>query len=106
MGLPPDVGLSGLGSEISLAREILQSWRNVTFRSIASSIKYHVAKHGKGVSIAQYTRDAVDFFKKNSGLGKDILLKDGSTGIKITTPGGGPGGIFTTDGKIVTFWYK
>ena len=98
------------GGQFKSIRFVLKSWKNVNFSSIAASIRYHFGRHvvtpGIEKNIFQFTDDALNFFKNNSTLGKDIILKDGSTGLKITTPGGGPGGIFTKEGKIISFWYR
>ena len=96
---PSFSGLSG----VALTRNILTSWKNVNFSSISSTIRYHVSKHGNGVSIGQYTDDALNFFKTNQGLGKAVILKDGTKAVKIKTSGGGQGGIFTPDGKNSKF---
>ncbi|WP_201301037.1 hypothetical protein [Sunxiuqinia indica] len=45
------------------------------------------------------------FFNSNKNLGQEIMLKDGSLGLRIRLGSGQPGGIFTPDGKIVSFWY-
>lgn len=81
-------GLSG-ANNISITRDILKSWKNINFPSLAASIRYHITKHGGGVSLTQYTKDALNFFKNNNGIGKSVVLRDGSIGVKITTPGGG-----------------
>ncbi len=52
----------------------------------------------------------MNFFNKNKGLGKNVILKDGTQGIKIQTKqiiNGKThrvGGYWTRDGKLVTFW--
>jgi len=75
------------------------------------SVRYHLAKHGKGRTAQQYTQDAMEFFQKNKHLGQKVTLKDGTAGIKIQTkikiPGQKTqriGGYWTQDGKLVTFW--
>ena len=61
---------------------------------------------GKGRTIEQYTKSAKDFHVKNSELGQEVVLKDGTKAIKIQTGTGKNkvGGYWTKDGKIVTFW--
>lgn len=81
-------------------------WHKGTFNSAIDSMEYHLAKHGNGRTIEQYTNDAMNFYNKNKHLGKEVQLKDGSFGIKIETISGNNkvGGYWTNDGKIVTFW--
>jgi hypothetical protein len=65
-----------------------------------------LGKHGGGRTLEEYTDDAIRFFNNNSQRGVQMISKDGTEAIRIKTPGGGPGGIFTTLGKIISFWYK
>ena len=50
------------------------------------------------------------FFNKYKSLGKDVILKDGTEGIKVQTKqviNGKTvksGGYWTKEGKLVTFW--
>lgn len=87
-----------------------ESWHQGTFPNKMQSIQYHVAKHGKGRTPTQYTKDAMEFFKQNKHLGQNVILKDGTAGIKIqvkTQIGGKTqriGGYWTSDGRLVTFW--
>lgn len=85
---------------------ILRAWHRATFADEAASAAYHLEKHGGGRTLAAYTNDATEFFKANSGRGVAMTAKDGSAALRIKTPGGGPGGIFTPEGKIITFWYR
>ena len=68
-----------------------------------SKIGYHWKKHAEkyGKSLEEYMNDALEFFQTNKQRGKEITTEIG-TGIKIE---GAPGGIFSKDGRIVTFWY-
>ncbi|HXC25379.1 MAG TPA: hypothetical protein VNU46_05640, partial [Gemmatimonadaceae bacterium] len=84
---------------------ISQSWYRGTFADAEASAEWHLAKHGMGKTLDQYTQDALNFFQENESQAQSITLKDGTQGLRIRTPGGGPGGIFTPDGRIVTFWY-
>ena len=86
------------------------SWYKGTFPNKTQSLKYHLGKHGKGRTATEYTKDAMNFFGKNSHLGKKVTLKDGTPGIKIQTKTKvdgktqQTGGYWTQDGKLVTFW--
>ncbi|MBX3435034.1 MAG: hypothetical protein KF847_17085 [Pirellulales bacterium] len=93
------------------ARYLADNWHQGTFPNRTQSVSYHLAKHGKGRSATEYTRDAMDFFQKNRHLGQEVILKDGTAGIKIQTKISMPGqktqkigGYWTSDGRLVTFW--
>lgn len=107
MGMPPPIAPGG--GQIKAFRTILKSWSKVNWRSVSSAAKYHYSKHvlnqGMRNNLMQYTDDALNFFNTNKNLGKEIMLRDGSMGMKIRLGPNQPGGIFTTDGRIVSFWY-
>lgn len=105
-GLPGALGGLGVVGEAEGGANALRQWHKATFKSEAESAAYHLEKHGAGQTLEQYTQDAADFFKGNSHRGTTMIANDGAEALKITTPGGGRGGIFTTLGKIITFWYK
>lgn len=81
-------------------------WHKVTFDNVKDSMDYRATKHGKGRTIEQYTQDAMNFFQENQHLGTEVVLKDGTPGIKIQTGYGKNkvGGYWTRNGKLVTFW--
>ena len=89
------------------AQFLLRSWYQATFFSASGTVAYHWLRHAPryGKSAVEYTRDAVDFFSKNQHLGKAVTFKDGTAGVLIRMRGG-PGGYFTPDGRVVSFWYK
>jgi hypothetical protein len=84
----------------------LQAWHKGTFADEAASAAYRLSKHGEGRTLAEYTKDATGYFAANKARGVEMIAKDGADALRIRTSGGGPGGIFTTEGKIITFWYK
>ncbi len=90
----------------NLGETITGKWDKATFDKVENSMLHHVAKHGKGRTLEQYTDDAMKFFGNNKHLGERIILKDGTPGIKIQTGTGKNkiGGYWTTEGKLVTFW--
>ena len=54
----------------------------------------------------EYTNDALQFFEQNKDKVRPLRLKNGENGFVIRTGPGGPGGYFTQDGRIVSFWYS
>ena len=61
------------------------------------------AKHFNA-TLEEYTDDALAFWRMNSHRATKFTIDGGlGVGYKIK---GVPGGIFTADGKIVTFWYN
>jgi len=89
---------------------LFKNWYKGTFYNRIQSIRYHLTKHGKGRSALEYTKDAMNFFKKNKNMGRNVILKDGIPGIKIQIKSivngktKRTGGYWTKDGKLVTFW--
>ena len=69
-------------------------------------IEYHWNKHAKkyGKSLEEYMNDALSFFAENKHKGEWIPTEVGQ-GLRIRNPGH-PGGIFSADGRIITFWYE
>ena len=113
IGCHSPCGVLGTSEYANSAR----SWQKATFDTPEDSLKYHFNKHVAkelgsnplrlGSTPAEYTADAQKFWKfnKNSPLREPITLMDGTPGVRIRHGGGLPGGIFTPEGKIVTFWY-
>ncbi len=83
-------------------------WHGSTSGLIDDAVAYHYQKQvlNQGIkkSVVEYTEDALKTFRENKHLGKEVILQDGTKGILIRRPGL-PGGYFTPDGKVVTFWY-
>ena len=107
---PNTTGAGALTSS-QRARYLFDNWHPATFPNRTQSIGYHLAKHGKGRSAFDYTRDAQQFLSQNRNLATPVTLRDGTSGLRIQTkvplPGGGTnniGGYWTSDGRLVTFW--
>ena len=96
------------GKTGNLTNKIKNNWYKSTFNNIKKSFDYHYGKHvvkeGMDKTKRQYVNDALNFFKQNKNLGEGKQLGDGTMGIKIKN--GKQGGIYTKDGKPVSFWYK
>lgn len=80
-------------------------WRG-TNMSAEESFAYHHARHGGGRSRQQYAQDAKAWASNPGGSGVAVALRDGSSGTRYRTPGGGPGGVVDGNGGVVTFWYR
>ncbi len=89
-----------------------RAWDSGTFKSGYDSMKYHYNKHvlkegySHGNNIVKYTNDALNFINRNSSTLKytyNFAYGNTSWNSVYTT---GQGGMFTTIGKIITFWYK
>ena len=104
------VAVAGVATASAAAEKgaefLLSNWYRSTFFSTSGTVAYHWMKHAQryGKTAVEYTKDAVDFFQKNQQLGKPATLGDGTVGVLIRTKG--PGGYFTPDGRVVTFWYR
>lgn len=86
--------------------QLSKYWHKATFDTVEDSMAYHLKKHGKGRTMAEYTQVAVEFYEKYKGEGRTCTLKDKTPGLKIEVGQGKheKGGYWTSDGKIVTFW--
>jgi RHS repeat-associated protein len=80
----------------------LNDWANVNFNSVDDAFNYHYALHGGPWSSPEaYTQAAKKFYNANVNLAEPWMLKDGSEGLMISTRK--YYGIYTMDGKIVSF---
>ena len=104
--------ITGAVSGALRVAQAARAWDSGTFKSGYQSMKYHYNKHviseglTKGNSIIKYTEDAINFTNRNSSVLKYIYnFKYGNiswNSIYST----GQGGMFTSTGKIITFWYR
>lgn len=105
-----EVGINAAKTSMGSGEFLFNTWHKGTFANRTQSVMYHVGKHGNGRTAVQYTEDAMSFFNKNKGLGQNMILKDGTQGIKVQTKQiindktQRVGGYWTADGKLVTFW--
>jgi len=84
--------------------DALQEWDQATFGSLEETATYHLNKHGKGRTLAEYTQAARDLWNKTDA--KDRVawkLRNGDMGWKIRGGLLGGEGIYTESGKIVTW---
>jgi RHS repeat-associated protein len=103
-------GAADDGARLATGRFLSDSWRRTTFPNKMQSVRYHWQKHvrdqGINKSISEYTEDALSVFRQHRSFAQQLTLKDGTPGLRIKTGQGQPGGIFTPDGRVVTFWYR
>ena len=102
-------GAAGSAVKVSQAA---RAWNSGTFKSGYQSMKHHYNKHvvseglTKGNNVLEYTRDAVSFANRNSSVLKYTYnYKYGNASWNFTYLTG-QGGMFTSTGKILMFWYR
>jgi RHS repeat-associated protein len=84
---------------------VKNKWYNSSFKNTDEAIKYHHEKHANGRSLEQMTNDARNTYTKYRDERRPTVLKDGSQGWDIKIPGSREGGIYSGDGKVVSYWY-
>lgn len=97
---------------MEIVEELPGKWYKSNSSDSVYSFAYHYQKHGikelveSGrpiVSQGEYLNDAIGFWNKNSQRAVMRLINQGrEVGRKII---GNPGGMYTTDGRVVSFWY-
>ena len=102
-------GAAGSAIKVSQAAK---AWDSGTFKSGYQSMKYHYNKHvvseglTKGNNVLKYTQDAVGFANRNSSVLKYAYNYNYGNASWNLTYSTGHGGMFTSSGKILTFWYR
>jgi hypothetical protein len=99
--LSGEVVVSSKGT--ALEKALADRWAKGTFKSVPDSVEYHLAKHGSGRTLSQYTEDATRFFQENKGQaqwGKWNPNWEPSFRLKI----GNKGGYYTADGRVLAYW--
>ena len=105
-------GITGaVGSAVKVS-QAAKVWDRGTFKSGYQSMKYHYNKHvisegmTKGNNVIRYTQDAVNFSNRNSSVLKYTYNHNYGNVSWNFTYSPGSGGMFTSAGKIITFWYR
>jgi hypothetical protein len=81
-------------------------WDKGTFKNSKASLQYHHAKHGAGMSVKNYTMNAVSFSNQNATSLKFIVPKNSALSPHWTFVGKvGWNGHFTSAGKILTYFW-
>lgn len=99
-------------TQITKVNNLSAKWYKASSNDVYDSFVYHYNKHvltelpkaGKPVvSMEKYLDDAVAFWEANNDRAIEWSINRGTEmGKKIV---GNPGGIYTNDGKVVSFWY-
>lgn len=104
--------ITGAASSAVKVAQAAKAWNRGTFKSGYQSMKYHYDKHvvkeglTKGNNILKYTQDAVNFANRNSSVLKYTYnYKYGNASWNLTYSNG-VGGMFSSAGEIITFWYR
>ena len=104
--------ITGAANSAVKVLQAAKAWDSGTFKSGYQSMKYHYNKHviSEGLTgennVLKYTQDAVDFANRNSSVMKytyNYNFGNASWNMAYST---GQGGMFTSTGKILTFWYR
>ena len=104
--------ITGAVSSVLKVAKAAKAWDSGTFKSGYQSMKYHynehVVKEGltKGYNVLKYTQDAIRFANRNFSILKytyNYKYANLSWNFTYLT---GRGGMFTSIGKILTFWYR
>ena len=104
--------ITGGASSVAKISQAARTWDKGTFESGYQSMKYHYNKHvvreglTKGNNVLKYTRDAVNFTNRNSSILKYTYNYNYGNASWNLTYSNGQGGMFTSGGKILTFWYR
>jgi hypothetical protein len=84
-------------------REVLTSWHSGTFPSRAASIRYHFGKHGGGMSLLDYTRQAQGFYTRNAAVAQwGQWNPNWAPSFRMMADG--YKGYYTAEGKILTYF--
>ena len=104
--------ITGAASSAVKVSQAAKAWDSGTFKSGYQSMKYHYNKHvvseglTKGNNVLKYTQDAVSFANRNSSVLKYTYNYNYGNASWNLTYSTGQGGMFTSAGKILTFWYR
>ena len=104
--------ITGAAGSALRVTQAAKAWDSGTFKSGYQSMKYHYNKHvvseglTKGNNVLKYTQDAVGFANRNSSILKYTYNYNYGNASWNLTYSTGQGGMFTSAGKILTFWYR
>ena len=94
-----------------MTESFLEQWYNANYSSLQAAFDYHyhekVVLEGLAgqISPQQYTQDALYFRDSYQGKWDETTLRDGTRGWRSRKRVGN-GGIYSWDGRIVSYWYR
>ena len=104
--------ITGAASSGLKVAKAARAWDNGTFNSGYDSMNYHYNKHvlqegySQGNNVVNYTKDALSFAHRNSSTLQYTYNHAYGNASWNSIYSAGQGGMFTSGGKIITFWYK
>ena len=104
--------VTGAAGSAVKVRQAAKAFDNGTFKSGYQSMKYHYNKHvvqeqlNKSTNILQYADDAINFSNRNASVLKYTYNYNYSNASWNLTYSSGKGGMYTSVGKIISFWYN
>ena len=85
-------------------KDLADKWNPGSFSDQTENLSYHLAKHGDGRTLEQYTQDAEDFFNNNRSSAQwGQWNPNWQPLFRLKLPGIG-GGYFDGQGRILTYW--
>jgi RHS repeat-associated protein len=104
--------ITGAASSGLKVARAARAWDNGTFNSGYDSMNYHYNKHvlqegySQGNNVVNYTKEALRFAHRNSSALRYTYNHAYGNASWNSVYSAGQGGMFTSAGKIITFWYK
>ena len=104
--------VTGAAGSAVKVRQAAKAFDNGTFKSGYQSMKYHYNEHvvqeqlNKSTNILQYADDAINFSNRNASVLKYTYNYNYSNASWNLTYSSGKGGMYTSVGKIISFWYN
>ena len=100
-----------VGSAVRVG-QAAKAFDNGTFKSGYQSMKYHYNEHvvkeglNKSTNIIQYADDAINFSNRNVSMLRYTYNYNYGNASWNFAYSGGQGGMYTSTGKVLTFWYR
>jgi hypothetical protein len=94
----------GPAGRVSTEKYLENNWDKGTFGNVQNSIKYHLRKHGQGLSEVEYTKRAIRVFNDTTAVRSRVSDIRGRAVFKVVSKEGT--GLFTKTGRIIWFHPK
>ena len=104
--------VTGAASSAVKVGQAARAFDNGTFRSGYQSMKYHYNKHvvreglNRRTNILQYADDAINFSNRNASMLRYKYNYNYGNASWNFAYSSGQGGMYTSTGKVLTFWYR